>query len=54
MPMTAYESDGPKRWIGRFLMENLFAAARSSVALVVCMVISSCRQRKFRVIDQSI
>jgi hypothetical protein len=24
------QSDGPKRWIGRFLMENLLATARSS------------------------
>lgn len=28
------QSDGPKRWIGRFLMENFLATARSSVALV--------------------
>jgi hypothetical protein len=27
------QSDGPKRWIGRFLMETLLATARSSVAL---------------------
>jgi hypothetical protein len=31
-PESDEQSDGPKRWIGRFLMENLLATARSSVS----------------------
>jgi len=31
------QSDGPKRWIDRFLMETLLATARSSVPLCVLM-----------------
>jgi hypothetical protein len=46
---TNEQSDGPKRWIGRFLMVTFLATARSSVSLLLkgksFMVLRVCERR---------